>query len=40
LASDATRALVSNIPMNVSQIYDDENEPIEMKIDLVKEAAN
>jgi len=26
--------------MNVSQIYDDENEPIEMKIDLVKEAAN
>lgn len=25
--------------MNVSQIYDDENDPIEMKIDLVKEAA-
>jgi hypothetical protein len=26
--------------MNVSQIYDDDNEPVEMKIDLDKEAAN
>jgi len=26
--------------MNVSQIYDDDNQPVEMKIDLDKEAAN
>jgi hypothetical protein len=26
--------------MNVSQIYDDEDKPVEMKIELVKEAAN
>jgi hypothetical protein len=26
--------------MNVSQIYDGDNEPVEMKIDLDKEAAN
>ena len=26
--------------MNVSQIYDDDNSPVEMKIDLEKEAAN
>jgi hypothetical protein len=40
MASSPTCPLALNVRMNVSQIYDDENEPIEMKIDPVKEAAN
>jgi hypothetical protein len=31
--------LVSHIPMNVSQIYDGDGGPVEMKIELEKEAA-
>ncbi len=34
------RAVIRTFAMNVSQIYDEDSEPVEMKIDLDKEAAN
>jgi len=36
LAGGATRAWFRTFAMNVSQIYDGDNEPVEMKIDLEK----
>jgi hypothetical protein len=39
MAGRATRSLVSIFAMNVTQIDDEEAEPVEMKIELEKEAA-
>jgi hypothetical protein len=40
VAGRTASALVQDLRMNVSQIYDEDGDPVEMKIDLDKEAAN